>query len=157
MGDDNGFEAWGQLNLTFEPELEAQKNTVLLELHSILAATSIEETKNKIVELNARIARAEDILRTQILEMQNKNALLQVSDPITKQHTATRKVGDFNSFYTVVMHLTNNISIGCGLTANPNVNGVNGKESYDVNCEEAPDVQGRIDVVIFVDNLVMDR
>ena len=32
---ENGFEAWRQLHLRFEPELEAQKNTVLMDLHNI--------------------------------------------------------------------------------------------------------------------------
>ena len=59
---ENGFEAWRQLHLRFEPELEAQKNTVLYDLHSIDAAKSIEETKIKLVELKVRIARAEDVL-----------------------------------------------------------------------------------------------
>ena len=58
--------------MRFEPELEAKKSTVFLELHSISAATSIEETKNKIVELEVCIASVEDILRTQIQEMQQK-------------------------------------------------------------------------------------
>ena len=85
---------------------------VLLELHSIPAATTIEETKNKLVELKVRIAKAEDILETPIQEMQKKTALLQVIDPITKQHTATVKEGDFDRFYTIVMNFANNASMG---------------------------------------------
>ena len=42
--DENGFEAWRQLHVRFEPELEAQKNVVLLELHNIPQTTTIEET-----------------------------------------------------------------------------------------------------------------
>ena len=91
VSDENGFEAWRQLHLRFEPELEAQKNVVLLELHSIPPATSIEETKAKLVELRCRIAKAEDILGDPIQQMQKMTALLQVIDPITKQHTATLK------------------------------------------------------------------
>ena len=85
--DENGFEAWRQLHLRFEPEMEAQKNIVLPELHNIPAATTIEDTKQKLVELRVRIAKAEDILGEPIQEMQKKTALFQVIDPITKQHT----------------------------------------------------------------------
>ena len=83
------FEAWRQLHLRFEPELQAQKNIVLLELHSMTAAKTIDETKAKLVELKVRIAKAEDILGIPVQDMQKKTALLQVIDPITKQHTAT--------------------------------------------------------------------
>ena len=65
-----------QLHLTFGPELEAQKNTVLLELHNIPAASNLEETKVKLAELKVRIATAEDILGEQIQEIQKKTALL---------------------------------------------------------------------------------
>ena len=81
--NENGFEAWRQLTMRFEPELEAQKNTVLLELHSILVSSSVEETKNKLVELKVRIARAEDILGEKITDMQKKTALLQILDSLT--------------------------------------------------------------------------
>ena len=100
------------MHLRFEPELEAQKNVVLLELHSIPPATNIEETKAKLVELRCRIAKAEDILGEPIQEMQKRTALLQVIDPITKQHTATLKELDFSRFYTVIMNFTNNASMG---------------------------------------------
>ena len=73
---------------------------------------TIEETNAKLVELKVRIARAEDILGGPIQEMQKKTALLQVIDPITKQHTATLSEGDFNKFYTIVMNFTNNASMG---------------------------------------------
>ena len=62
VNKDNGFEAWRQLHLRFEPELEAQKNVVLVELHNIPGASTIEETKAKLVELKVRITKAEDIL-----------------------------------------------------------------------------------------------
>jgi len=112
--DENGFEAWRQLHLRFEPELEAQKNTVLLEIHTITPATTIEETKANLVELKVRIAKAEDILGENITERQMKTALLQVMDPITKQHTATIREDNFNKFYTAVMNFTNNASHGGG-------------------------------------------
>ena len=62
VADDNCFEAWMRLNLLFEPELEAQKNPILLELHNIPAGNTIDEAKVRIVELKVRIARAENIL-----------------------------------------------------------------------------------------------
>ena len=43
VAGENGFEAWRQLNLLVELELEAHKNTVVLELHRIAAATSMKE------------------------------------------------------------------------------------------------------------------
>ena len=70
--NENGFEAWRQLTMRFEPELEAQKNTVLLELHSIPVSTSVDETKTKLVELKVRTARTQDILGEKITDMQKK-------------------------------------------------------------------------------------
>ena len=72
------------MNVRFEPEQEAQINTVLLELRTIPAANIIAETKVTIVELKVCIARAEDILRTQLQEIQKITALAQVAAPITK-------------------------------------------------------------------------
>ena len=109
--DENGFEAWRQLHVRFEPELEAQKNKVLTDLHDIDAANNIEETKLKVVELKVRIARAEDILGVAIQEIQKKTALLRIIDPITRQHTA-RLRGGFNEFYIEVMAFANNAGAG---------------------------------------------
>ena len=83
MADENAFNSWRQLNRRFEREEEAQQSTVLLELHNIPAATTIEETKMQILQLKVRIARAEDILGTRIQKMQRETALLQVIDLIT--------------------------------------------------------------------------
>ena len=55
-----------------EPELEAQKNIVLIDLHNIPAANSINETKEKLVELRVRITKAENILGVRIQEVQKK-------------------------------------------------------------------------------------
>ena len=57
----NGFEAWRQLDLRIESELGTQTNIVLLELHSILAASTIEESNAGIVKLKVRMATAGDI------------------------------------------------------------------------------------------------
>ena len=110
--EENGFEAWRQLHLRFEPELEVQRNVVLLELHNIPAATTIEDAKAKLVELKVRIAKAEDILGEPIQEMQKKTALLQGIDLETKRHTATLKDNNFQQYYTAVMNFTNNASMG---------------------------------------------
>jgi hypothetical protein len=112
VNDENGFEAWRQLHLRFEPELQAQKNSVLLELHNMGAATTIEETKRKLVELRVRTAKAENILGMSVQDVQKKTALLQVLDPITKQHTAHMANDEFSSFYTKAMNFTNNASVG---------------------------------------------
>ena len=66
VADENGFEAWRHLNLRFEPELEAQQNIVLFELHNIPAANNIDEAKVRIVEPKLRMARAKRILWMQI-------------------------------------------------------------------------------------------
>ena len=118
--DENGFEAWRQLHLRFEPELEAQKNVVLTELHSITAATTIEETKLKLTELRVRIAKVEEILDTPLHEIQKKTALLQILDPITKQHTATIQRSSFQAFYMEVMTFANNATVG-GMGSAPKV------------------------------------
>ena len=129
--------------MRFEPELEAQKNTVPLELHSIPVSSSVEETKNKLVELKVRIARAEDILGEKITDMQKKTALLQILDPITKQHTANvQGSSKFDQFYTVVMNFTNNASSGYGHTSKANVNVIFETENYYSEGEEHYDHPG---------------
>ena len=90
MAEENGFEAWRQLHLRFEPELEAQKNVVLPELHNIPLASNIEETKTKMVELRVRIARAENILGEILQPIQKKTAMLQILDPVTRQQVAAQ-------------------------------------------------------------------
>jgi hypothetical protein len=114
--EENGFEAWRQLHLRFEPELEAQKNVVLMDLHNIEAATTIEDTKTKMVELRVRIAKAENILGVTIQEIQKKTALLQIIDPITRQHTARVK-GGFDEFYVTAMNFANNAGYAAGLAS----------------------------------------
>ena len=96
VNEENGFEAWRQLHLRFEPELEAQKNTVLLELHNMIAANTIEETKGKMVELRVRIAKAESASGMKVEDMQKKTALLQILDPVTKQHMAKVTNAEFS-------------------------------------------------------------
>ena len=102
--EENGFEAWRQLHLRFEPELEDQKNVVLLQLHNIPPASSIEETKMKMVELRVRIAKAENIWGQALQEIQKKTAMLQILDPATRQHVAAQGTKDFTSLYVSVMN-----------------------------------------------------
>ena len=59
---ENGVQAWQQLKWRFEPELEACPNTMILRLHNIPAANTVEESTVKIVEVKVRIARADDIV-----------------------------------------------------------------------------------------------
>ena len=141
--EENGFEAWRQLHLRFEPELEAQKNVVLMDLHNIEVATTIEETKNKMVELRVRITKAENILGVVIQEIQKKTALLQIIDPITRQHTARVK-GGFEEFYVTAMNFANNAGVAAGLASAPKaVNAVKDKaedhdghyDQYENDCE----------------------
>jgi hypothetical protein len=110
--DENGFEAWRQLHVRFEPELEAQKNVVLLELHNIPQSNSIEETKGKLVELRVRITKAENILGAAIQDVQKRTAMLQILDPTTKQHMTGQSGRSFSEFYTSVMNFANNASSG---------------------------------------------
>ena len=126
--------------MQFEPEPEAQKNAAFVELHSGSVAASIEETKNDIVEPKVRIARAEDILGTQIQHMQKKTALGQAIGRITKQHTTHLKGVDFNTLYTVVMHVTENVGIGCGRMVKSNANVTRCTYSVHADIQEAHDV-----------------
>ena len=86
VAEESRFEAWGQINLRLKPEQETQNNTVHFELYSILAVTSTAETKTKIVEVKVCIPMAEDILATQIQEMQKKTTLLQDVQRCRLQH-----------------------------------------------------------------------
>ena len=131
--DENDFEMWRQLYLRFEPELQTQKNTVLLELHNMTAATTIEETKTKMVELRVLIAKAESILGMNVQGTQKKTALLQILDPATKQHIATLADEEFNVFYTKVMNFTNNVSVGQGAGSVKSINERTDHENKDAD------------------------
>ena len=129
--DENGFEAWRQLHLRFEPELEAHKNSVLVDLHDLKPATTIEETKAKMVELKVRITSAEDILGIDLHDIQKKTAVLQVIDPITRQHTANAR-GTFQDFYTAIMSFANTATgRSGGKEEGQAVAAVKEKEDYD--------------------------
>ena len=111
---------------------------MLLELHILTAATTIEETKSKMVELRVRIAKAENISGMSVQDIQKKTALLQILNPVTKQHTATLVDAEFNVFYAKVMNFTNNASVGQGggniKTINEKDDSEQGKNSE--NCED---------------------
>ena len=80
---------------------------MLIDLHNIEAATTIEETKTKMLELRVRIVKAENIFGVPVQVIQKKTALLQIIDPITRQRTARVK-GGFDEFYVYVMNFANN-------------------------------------------------
>ena len=107
--DENGFEAWRQLHLRFEPELEAQKNVVMMDLHNIPQAKTIDETRTKMVELKVRIAKAETILHIDLQELQKMTALMQIIDPTTRMHTAMLGLKTFDDFYARAMMFANTI------------------------------------------------
>ena len=123
--NENGFEAWRQLHLAFEPQLEAQRNAVLLDLRSIPPSTSIADTKSKLLELKVRIKKAEDILIEGVADIQKVTALLQILDPITKQHTGTCADLKFNQFFIIVMKFTNSSSSSMSTATSPPVAAVN--------------------------------
>lgn len=146
--EENGFEAWRQLHLRFEPELEAQKNTVLLELHNIAPAGSIDETKTKMVELRVRIAKAENILGEILQPIQKKTAMLQILDPVTRQFVAAQGALNFVELYTGVMKFANNAS-STGGGAMQKANAVKetmkqtpGDKADDDNGGDEPDYNG---------------
>ena len=85
--DGSGFEAWRQLHLRLEPELETQRNVIFTDLHNITAAKNIDEARGTMVELGVRITKAENTLRIEVQKMQKMNALLHIIDPITRQHS----------------------------------------------------------------------
>ena len=63
------------------------------------------------------MARAENILHMDVQEMQKMTALLQIIDPITRQHTATLGMKTFDDFYTKAMMFANtNSTIAAGGT-----------------------------------------
>jgi len=105
----------------------------------------LKKPQIKIVELKVRIPTAEDILGVQIQEMQKKTALLQVIDPITKQHTATLKQEDFAKFYTVVMNFANNASMGSASVKQVSAMNEKSDEKQEVQSEaESCEVDGYI-------------
>ena len=136
VADTNRSQAWRQLNFRFELELEAQTHKVLLDLHNITAADTLEETKVRLVELKVRIASADDLLGMQTQNMLKMPALIQVIDPITEQHVAMLKGTDLNTFLTRVINFTYNASIGCGPIIQPNVKVVTEKDMFQPDMEE---------------------
>ena len=76
---------------------------MLTDLHNLSAAKTIDERRTKMVELKVRVARAETILHMEVQEMQNMTALLQIIDPIIRQHTAMLGLKTFDEFYLDVL------------------------------------------------------
>ena len=69
-------------------------------------------------------------LEAMAMDMQKKIALLQVIDPITKQHTAAARGTDFSGLFVYIMNFANNASIeggGGGAADNKQVNTVKEK------------------------------
>ena len=110
-----------------------------MEHHDITPATSIDETKLKIVELKVRIARAEGILGQEVYFMQNTIAYPQILDTITKQHMCAVKSDNFDAFYTRVMKFTNNARVRQGPSRKANDNIVTEKETFHAKSEEDHD------------------
>ena len=138
VAGENGFQAWQQLNWRFEPELEACPNTMVLKLHNIPAANTVEESTVKMVELKVRIARADNILGMQIRNMHKVTALRQVTDPIIKRHAETMNSHDFNDFYMRAMSFANNASIRHRSRTKTNANVSNENERFYLEKQRTP-------------------
>ena len=112
---------------------------MLLELHNIHGANTVEETTVKIVELRVRIGRADSVFGIQIQNMQKMSALLPVIDSIVKQHTVPMTSSDFNSFCIRVTSFTTNSCIELEFTTKPSANVINEKHSLHSENKERRD------------------
>ena len=71
------------------------------------------------------------------MDIQKRTALLQILDPITKQHIASVREADFNKFYTMIMNFANNASMG-NTIPEKSLNAVTEKEKTEEEAELSP-------------------
>ena len=98
---EDGFEAWRQLCLHFEPVLEARQGQIIAELGNLVRtpAKTIEETRKLVTELEKRKKRVEEITKEEVSQWHAKSVLLGILDPETKRHTV-RYQGSTHTYQT---------------------------------------------------------
>ncbi len=115
---ENGYRAWKELDLYFEPMLAGRQGQALLELQDVARhrAKDPTETRRLVTELVSKIKVAEEITGEKVSDLQSRTLLLGILDQTTRQHTTSlHGTGTFTKFKTAVLEFVNNVSSGTGV------------------------------------------
>ena len=115
---ENGYRAWKELNLNFEPMLAGRQGQALNELQDVTRyrAKDPNETRRLVTELVSKIKVAEEITGEKISDLHARTLLLGLLDETTRQHTTSlHGTGTFIKFKIAVLEFVNNVSSGTGV------------------------------------------
>ena len=89
--DENGFEAWRQLNLRFGLSVAAKQGQAMCYVTSMVTkpAKTPAETRTLVVELERRVRMAEEITDRALDDGHTKSILCAILDPTTRAHTSS--------------------------------------------------------------------
>ena len=118
---EDGYEAWFEVNMYFEPILKAQQGKALDDLNSLMKerASNVAETRDKMSDLVAKIAYAEELTEEAISNAHARSVLLGFLDDLTRLHTVEFHGADksFDEFKKAVMRFANSAVMGSGASA----------------------------------------
>jgi len=108
--NENGFEAWRQLHIRFQPGISAKHGFALVELTEMIKkpAKNPEEMRHMVTELLSKIKNVEDITGKPVDDDYAKSVLIGFMDKATRQHTAMQHAETFENLKKIVLQFVNN-------------------------------------------------
>ena len=91
--EENGFEAWRELNTFYKPSLNAQQGKVLADFGNLVLhpAKTPSETRQKLLEFEKRRQMVEEIIGMRVDDLHAKTVLISIIDKETKKHTIEKQ------------------------------------------------------------------
>ena len=105
---EDGFEAWRQLHLQFEPKLMVRQGQVLAAMVTRPAKT-VNETRELTMEIYCKLKEIRDLTEENVSDTHAKTVFTGFLEPKTKQHTAYRQGDTFEALKHAVVEFTNAI------------------------------------------------
>ena len=141
VSDNNGWEAWRQLNQQYEPSTAAREAHVMTRVLDMMKkrAKNPKETKMMMAELNERSKRAEEITGKTVDEDTLKGVIAGFLDESTRLHTAQFQgtTTNLGTFRRKIMEFANAVSVEC--EDRMDINRVQGQTSMVWEQEEESD------------------
>ena len=111
--DENGFEAWHQLNSYVLAQIEALKGPVLAEVNSTIRnpAKDLKEMRSKVVELDKKMKLVKDVTGVPIDANHAKSVLIGAMDGDTRRHTAEHHSESYEVLKMKVLNFANNAGV----------------------------------------------
>ena len=94
--NEDGFKAWKKVHMHFGPSLSAKQGMALADFSGMVAkpATKPGETKSLITELERIVKMVVEVTGELISDNHAKSVLVEILDPMTRQHTAMHHGGN---------------------------------------------------------------